>query len=38
MNLLYDFPKWNQTREILGYRYWDSDNLTIIKKYLKNWN
>ena len=36
--LLYDFLKWNQIREILGYGYWYSDNLTIIKKYLKNWN
>ena len=27
--LLYDFPKWNQIREILGYGYWYSDNLTI---------
>ena len=30
--LLYDFPKWNQIREILAYRYWYSDNLTIFKK------
>ena len=30
--LLYDFPKWNQIREILGYGHWYSDNLTIIKK------
>ena len=36
--LLYDFLKWNQIREILGYGSWYSDNLTIIKKYLKNWN
>ena len=27
--LVYDFPKWNQIREILGYGYWYSDNLTI---------
>ena len=36
--VLNDFPTWNQIREILGYGYWYSDNLTIIKKYLKNWN
>ena len=36
--LLYGFHKWNQIREFLGYGYWYSDNLTIIKKYLKNWN
>ena len=36
--LVYDFPKWNQIREIFGYGCWYSDNLTIIKKYLKYWN
>ena len=25
----YDFPEWNQIREILGYGYWYSDNLTV---------
>ena len=30
--LLYDFPKWNQIREILGYGYWYSDNWADIKK------
>ena len=35
--LFYDFPEWNQVREILGYGYWYSDNLTISKTYLKNW-
>ena len=33
--LVYDFPKWNQIREIFGYGYWYSDNLTIIKKISK---
>ena len=36
--LLYDFPKWNQIREIFGYGYWYSAHLTITKTYLKNWN
>ena len=36
--LLYDFPKWNQIREVLGYGYWYSDNLTIINQNLKSGN
>ena len=27
--LIYDFPTWNQIREILGYGYLYSDNLSI---------
>ena len=38
ITLVYDFPTWNQIREIFEYGYWYSDNLTIIKKYLKYWN